>query len=578
MTRGEHALVDAAWALAGERTRTLEGDRLRRLGIVPTPPPLARFVARWLLARVGPDATFVDPAVGTGVFPAALIDAGARGRIVGFDVDGEVLASLRPLLGPRVTLLHENPLASLEHAALDGGPPLVVLGNPPWAGKSESRGLSASDGLLATFDRDEHGAPLGEKKKGVLSDDYVRFTAWALAVIGRRRSGGALGFVTNASFVDGPVHRGMRRVLAEALDPLLVIDLGGSSLVAREAGRADANLFGVRPGAAIVLGVARRAEGPRRVRYTRLRGTAPEKLAALEALADDELPNLEPRGPSFSFVPAPALPAWWHAAPSLGEWLPFHREGVQTNRDALVTDRDRGALERRIAAIARGEVPLPARAHFDPDGARRALVRESVAPSLLAYRPFEDRWLYPGPSLCHRPRPELAAAAQKSTLVLVAAAKDRGERPFFHLALTRHVPDNCLLSPRSSCRARGFPSHGPDGGENLGERVRAALVHHLGRAPEMDEVLLWLAAHLGAPAWTTPIDEALKREMPRVPLPESAGDFARKVAAARALAAAFLGPPGGEGEARVVVGHHLVRSDALARAREGLDAIHRGAA
>ena len=35
--------------------------------------------------------------------------------------------------------------------------------------------LLASGWKVAAFDRDEAGRPLGERKKGVLSDDYVRF-------------------------------------------------------------------------------------------------------------------------------------------------------------------------------------------------------------------------------------------------------------------------------------------------------------------------------------------------------------------------------------------------------------------
>jgi hypothetical protein len=570
------SLVERAWARAAERAAALDRGERRAAGIVATPPRLARFVASELVRRAGADASFVDPAVGTGLFPAALIEAGARGPILGIDLDPAALEASGALFGDRVALRHANALASLDldpRLAADAPGPLVVLGNPPWAGKSRSRGLAASDALVAGFDRDEHGRSLGEKKKGVLSDDYVRFVAWALALVARRRDGGAVGLVTNASFLDGPVHRGMRRALTEALPALDVIDLGGSALVARAAGVVDHNLFGVRPAAAVLIG-SRGLGAAAGTRVQRLTGTAEQKYAALAALAP--APVL-PERPHFAFRAAPAVPRWYRAAPSLEAWLPFHREGVQTNRDAVCIAPSPEALRVQLEAVVAGTVPLAARAHFDPARARRALGDElarGLAPVRLAYRPFDERWLHPGPSICHRPRPELLRAVAASRLVLVSAQKDRGHLPFRHLVLARAVPDNCLLSPRSSCRARGFPSHDPEGAENLGAEVRAALEDRLGRRPSIEEVLHYLAAHLGSAGWTERLDDVLKSELPRVPMPRDAAHFERLARAGEALEAAFAGES--SGAALVWVGHHRARSDALAVARAELERVHAG--
>jgi hypothetical protein len=271
------------------------------------------------------------------------------------------------------------------------------------------------------------------------------------------------------------------------------------------------------------------------------------------------------------------VPRWYRAAPSLEAWLPFHREGVQTNRDAVCVAPSPEALRARLEAVVAGSVPLAARAHFDPVRARRALGEElaaGLAPVRLAYRPFDERWLHPGPSICHRPRPELLRAVAASRLVLVSARKDRGQLPFRHLVLTRAVPDNCLLSPRSSCRARGFPSHDPEGAENLGADVRAALEDRLGRRPSMEEVLHYLAAHLGCAGWTGPLDDVLKSELPRVPMPQDAAHFARLARAGAALEAAFAAEDA-EGPLEWI-GHHRARGRALAAAREALERAHAG--
>src|SRR5205814_302279 len=144
----------------------------------------------------------------------------------------------------------------------------------------------AMQSLLEDFRRDEHGERLRERKLGVLADAYVRFMRWAAELARCNQAGAVLGLVTNASFLDGPVHRGMRAALARWFDGAYVLDLGGSALLARARGSGvhDGNVFGVRPGVAISFWVRRAgAASLRRVvlRHTRVWGTTEEKLALL---------------------------------------------------------------------------------------------------------------------------------------------------------------------------------------------------------------------------------------------------------------------------------------------------------
>jgi len=584
-------LLDAAWYAAQRRVGALEPIIRRARGVVHTPPTLARYVVRRLAQLLeetsgrglgDPSITFVDPSVGTGIFPAALAQIAGAVRVIGFDVDAHAIIEARALLAPIApTLIEASPLTSLvPHPALDPGAegPLVVLGNPPWAGRSESRGEPLSDRLLADFDRDEEGQPLREKKKGVLSDDYVRFVRWALEVVSLRRDGGAIALLTNASWLDGPVHRGMRRALLERLSVLEVLDLGGSALTSRPAGLRDKNLFGVRVGAALLLGVSRGQ--PSSVRFGTLTGSRADKHAALEG-TDPLTRPVSPEPPQYRFAPRSSVPRAYREAPSVADWLPFHREGLQTNRDALVIDSDPDVLRARAQQIADGEVPLQARAHFDPTHARAELraALEHGPPEVLpvAYRPFDDRHYLASRVMCHRPRPDLARAIVHSELVLVTTRQDRGRMPFQHLVLTRFMPDNCLLSLRSSCRARGFPSHDPDGAPNVGPEVRRQLEDRIARSPPPTDVLLWLAAHLGAPRYVGPLDEALRSDFPRVPLPNDLAQWDAAITAARVLRDVFLELPSADPSPKdspIWIGHHRVYGTAgerLARARSLLD-------
>lgn len=595
-------LTERAWAEAAARDRVLSREAKKTRGIVHTPPALARFVARTALGLAdalglaGP-RTLIDAAIGTGMFPAAILEVapGAVERVVGHDVDEGALERAHAVLAPGAVLLELRHGSALEHPPEGTGVPIVV-GNPPWAGKSASRGSAASDTLLDDFRRDDGGVPLRERKIGVLSDDYVRFVRWSVEVLRRSPSGGVLGLVTNGSWLDGPVHRGMRAALVRWLDEIVIVDLGGSALVARSAGVRDENVFSVRPSVSILL-AGRRAGTSHgaRVRHVQLRGSRDEKLAALDGatLATLDLTTIGPRPPSFLFVPRSEAPARYTLAPALDAWMPFHREGLQTNRDDFAIDEDRARLLARLAAFVDGSLDagsVPGRsAHFDPDAARVALAAAAKARGLdtlvapCAYRPFDDRLHVTDASVCHRPRPELARAVARSRFVLVTTQKDRGTLPFRHLAVVRAVPDSSFLSARSSARSRAFPTHDEHGAPNVGPSIILAL-EALGVVPEPTTVAAYLAAHLGAPSYQHTFDVALRAEMPRVPLPTSNEELETIAAAGRRLVDAWLerpaprDAPDHEAIDALVVGHIRVLPSLRRRGLETPAARDRAAA
>ncbi|HEX7481448.1 MAG TPA: N-6 DNA methylase, partial [Polyangiales bacterium] len=244
-----HPAEQLALAAAQARDRSLQTQaaRKRSHGIVHTSPELARFVLRavdellqdelQLAGGVG-DARVhvVDPACGPGAFLAAALQVLAdkprvAATLTGIDVDAEALqlaAALEPFatqLGARLQLrcadtLREPGLLPASQV----GRVLAIVGNPPWS-VAAAEATEQMQQLLETFRCDAAGVRLPEKKLGVLSDAYVRFFRWA-AEAARSSSGGAVvGLVTNASFLDGPVHRGMRAALLRWFDRLWVIDL-----------------------------------------------------------------------------------------------------------------------------------------------------------------------------------------------------------------------------------------------------------------------------------------------------------------------------------------------------------------
>ena len=662
---------------ARARDAAVDASARRTHGVVHTPPALCRYVverADAALRRAGveggladPRVTLVDPACGPGGFLAAALGlAGAResapAACRGLERDPAALAEAAEVLGEAfeeagwpLSLEPGDTLASLEGTSAEDV--LVVFGNPPWAGRSGSK-TALLEGLLEDFRRDAHGARLTERKLGVLSDAYVRFWRWAAEGVRRAPGGGVVALVTNASFLDGPVHRGMRGALARWMDGVEVLDLGGSALVAQKKGERDENVFGVRPAVAVTvawragggeageaegatdaaangaadpgaeegragsvggagggrdaedaaqatlaLGAESSAPGPRvataepaaeeepppepstaegegagaganaalaEVRVMALRGRRDAKLRAL-GHALSAFRAVDPLGP-------------WRLPPSLGvteSWpegwrpidalFPFHREGVQTNRDAVAIDASRHALVGRLQTFAMGladprlEVARTERGHYDPEKARR-VVAEALAEDPdggtivrpIAYRPFDRRWLAAAAPLCHRPRPALLKAMDASEFALLTVRKDRGERAWTHAAASRAVPDNCFLSARSSCRTRAFPTHDPGGAPNLSEEAEGWL-RGVGRGDAAD-LLAYALAVLCSPVYRGRYGWLLRFGYPVLPAPEPAS-WPSVVEAGRALVERFLAEPAGDPEL-AVVGHWEVEAPA----------------
>jgi hypothetical protein len=221
----------------------------------------------------------------------------------------------------------------------------------------------------------------------------------------------------------------------------------------------------------------------------------------------------------------------------------------------------------------------------DPNGDAGVLVRP------LAYRPFDRRWFAPLPPLCHRPRAELIAAMARSSFALVTVRKDRGDQPYTHFFAARDPIDNCLLSTRSSCRARAFPTHDPSGMENLSPEVASAFAERIGRQIDSVEFACYALATLASPAFRRDHGHALHIDYPRIPPPRDRQDFTSRVQAGEALVALLAepltirppahaaidgrrpGPPPPRATAAFAIGHHRPLAERAGSSEEYLAAL-----
>lgn len=136
--------------------------------------------------------------------------------------------------------------ANEANAIKRDAPVMVVIGNPPYAVSSTNKG-EWIEKLLEDYKKD-----LNERNIQPLSDDYIKFIRYGQHYI-EKNGEGILAFITNNSFVDGIIHRQMRKNLLETFDKVYILDLHGNSRKQETApdGGKDENVFDIMAGVSI---------------------------------------------------------------------------------------------------------------------------------------------------------------------------------------------------------------------------------------------------------------------------------------------------------------------------------------
>jgi N-6 DNA Methylase len=350
--------ADEPWLYFYEDFLTAYDRNLRNArGVYYTPAEVVRcqvrLVSELLVEKLHKDLSFaddgvvvLDPAVGTGTYPLAVLQHGLK---FAADFYGETASSATEmarnvhafefLVGPyavahlriskeildaegtlpedgthvyltstlespnaappgRLTVFEQR-LAQEHQRALEvkkNTKVLVCLGNPPynrhqgeevehsggWVRRGEG-GDETENAIFQAFLKPARRSGAGPHLKNVYND-YVYFWRWALWKVFETQSGpGIVSFITAASYLRGPGFVGMREVMRRSFDELWIIDLEGGNLGARK----TQNVFKIQTPVAIAVGVRYsdpQPQKPAQVWYTKIEGTRDEKLAKLETI------------------------------------------------------------------------------------------------------------------------------------------------------------------------------------------------------------------------------------------------------------------------------------------------------
>jgi type ISP restriction-modification system protein/N-6 DNA methylase len=500
------------------------------------------------------------------------------------DRDGErsgvyltnALTGWEPPKGPKQHLIF--PELEEERDAAEGvkrdAPILVVLGNPPYNGFA---GVSPveEEGLLEPY-------KAGLKKWGItknyLNDLYVRFFRVAERRIADITGRGVVCYISNFSYLGDPSFVVMRKRFLGEFDKLWFDCLNGDS---RETGKVtpegkpDPSIFstkrnpeGIRVGTSIGLFVRGADKGPSpRVAFRHFWGSNKKSALVDSMRAGDFDAMYEIARPTednrYSFRPSHSSKAYydWPSLDCLAEKPPML--GLNENRGEALHDISRAEITRRMKAYYDPSVSMESlrelnpglasnAASFDASATRTRLQRESKFRDenvrRFLFKPFDLRWAYIERigNLWNRVRPELLQNAKdQNHFILVRRNVPKSSDGSVILFCTQLADQHALhkdayfipvmLSPQVGNRTRqatrqmqlhveSAPSLPMK--TNLSAAARAYL-GKLGISNPVEEQananLIWMhALAVGySPAYLAENGDGIRRDWPRVPLPNS---------------------------------------------------------
>jgi predicted helicase len=355
-------------------------------------------------------------------------------------------------------------------------PVMVVLGNPPYSGHSENRGVWIKN----LIDDYKTGCP--ELKKPAqakwLSDDYVkfiRFAQWRIEQTGY----GILAFISNHGYLNNPTFRCMRQSLLSTFDDIYMLDLHGNIKKKERApdGSKDENVFDIQQGVAIGIFIKRSRVKNKdaNIRHAHLWGVREiygensqgERVLtggkylwlSNNEIKTTEWKELKPEAPYYLFVPRdtsllPEYETGWSVAkifspngdPAPGIVTTHDEFAISWSADEAVNKVEQ-LLETSTEREARDIFRLCTQDQWNYERAKEELSDEEWRNELtpILYRPFDMRWTVFNRNVAvHRRERVMKQMLAGNNIGLCTNRQVNGD--FQHVLCTNTIINDCTLS------------------------------------------------------------------------------------------------------------------------------------
>ena len=437
-------------------------------------------------------------------------------------------------------------------------PVMVMIGNPPYSVSSSNKSAWIQE-LSETYKKN-----LNEKNIQPLSDDYIKFIRLGHYYV-EKNGEGILAYISNNSFIDGIIHRQMRKALMETFDEIYILDLHGNTRKKETAldGGKDENVFDIMQGVSISIFVKKKCcpkveDSLAKVYHYELFGKRFEKYDFLAKTSFSDIPwkELSPQAPQYFFVPKDfSVQIEYEKGFKIDELMGEYISGVQTGRDNLYVDYSKENLSNRILKLFSS----------DKDDAfiETYKVKDSSGYNLISrisnsqyrldkiidfcYRPLDNRKIYYDENLIKRAFYKIQSNLLRDNICFLCC-KQLSSSEYNHIFTSNKVSDLNSVSLQTKEQSYVFPLYlYPNENGDPSTSLHFAQDDKLQRKPNLDEkiwrkidkctklkttpeqVFDYIYGVLHTPSYREKYKEFLKIDFPRIPYPENKEEFERIV-------------------------------------------------
>lgn len=436
-------------------------------------------------------------------------------------------------------------------------PVMVVMGNPPYSVSSNNKSKYIEK-LVADYKKD-----LNERNIQPLSDDYIKFIRFAEEMVAKNGDG-IVAMITNNSYIDGLIHRQMRKHLLQTFDKIYVLDLHGNSKKKEVApnGSKDVNVFDIQQGVSIILGVktGKKEDELADVYHAELYGIRQSKFDDLNGDVP-EFKKIDVTAPSYFFVQKDTkMQAEYNKFVSLRELMPFGDAGVKTHRDNYAVSFTKQEQFDKLMALrdetkSPQELGLKDTRDFSIAKAKQklqAMTEDEILAviSPIAYRPFDKRFFANFDAVANRPRRRTMSQLLAYKNLGLSICRQQSTFDFQHALLADTAIDMCYISSQTKETTYILPReiHSPETvTQNLAPTELSALMERVpvmfggshrvygGSHPqaetteivEPEYIIDYIYGVLYSPSYRAKYKEFLKIDFPRIPKPQNSQEFLR---------------------------------------------------
>ncbi|MDR0327892.1 MAG: hypothetical protein LBI05_06310, partial [Planctomycetaceae bacterium] len=388
-----------------------------------------------------------------------------------------------------------------------------------------------------------------EKERNIqpLSDDYIKFFALGQHFIESNSAQcGILAYISNNSFLDGLIHRQMRKSLLDTFDKIYIINLHGNSKKKETApdGGKDDNVFNIQVGTSINIFVklpgSRTSDKPAKVYYADLFGKRQDKYDFLSSkkLKRTGYTPLKPAAPFYFFVPKDfSGQKNYEQGFSIKDLFPLYNSGIKTDRDELFVDHEKDILEKRIKKLLSGDYDWRFEDQFrviDSSGYKVTQVIKNKKYDRrylqkIAYRLFDYRWIYYDPAIISRASNKVMQHMVDRNNIALLTCRQQSTFPFQHAFVSSVIADCCSVSLQTKEWTYVFPLYVYPPQEerrpNFNPEIVAKIEQIIGKKVKPEKLFDYIYGILHSPKYRKDYEEFLKIDFPRIPYPTDNSDF-----------------------------------------------------